>query len=264
MKPVMALVAVACAAVGVSCAQQPARERNDEPPLAVASIPSPPSPPVAVVPRAPLSAIGRINRRRGGFCSGVLIAPDRVLTTAHCLWDVELGRWTAVADLHFQAGYHLGNDLAHRRGAAIEFPAGIEMTKRGLPRLAVDDWAILTLDHPIAIESTIRPVELARLEGPLQPHNLGVLLRAGYGPRQPHALASARCKAVTPFNPSVLLHDCGATFAEAGFPILIETPEGWRALGLQMVSLNTAEVQDRLGMALLVNVLAGQRRTVRR
>jgi hypothetical protein len=158
----------------------------------------------------------------------------------------------------------IGHDLAHRRGAAIEFPAGIEMTKRGLPRRAVDDWAILTLDHPIAIESTIRPVEPARLEGPLPPHGLGGLLRAGYGPRQPHALASARCGAVIPFNPSVLLHDCGATFAETGFPILIETSEGWRVLGLQMVSLNTAEVQDGLGMVLLVNVLAGQRQTVRR
>jgi protease YdgD len=257
-----ALRAVVCIVVCVSCAQQPARERNAGPPLDVAALPPPAPPPVVAPPRAPLNAIGRINRQRGGFCSGILIAPDKVLATAHCLWDARLGRWTAPADLHFQAGYHLGSDLAHRTGTAIEHPAGIEMTERGLPRRAVDDWAILILDRPIGVESAVRPVELAHLESPLRIRDLGVLLRAGYGPRQPHALASARCKAVTKFSASVLLHDCGATFAEAGFPILVETSGGWRVLGLQVISANTTEATNGLGMALLVKVLTGPRRMV--
>lgn len=257
------LMAVVCVAVCVSCAQQPAREGSAGRPLDVAALPPLAPPPVVAPPRAPFNAVGRINRQRGGFCSGILIAPDKVLTTAHCLWDARLGRWTAPSDLHFQAGYHLGTDLAHRTGAAIEYPAGIAMSEQGIPRRVADDWAIVILDRPIGVESAVRPVELAPLDGLLRTRDLGVLLRAGYGPRQPHALASARCKAVTKFSASVLLHDCGATFEEAGFPILIETSGGWRVLGLQVISANTTEGANGLGMALMVNVLAGPRRLVR-
>ena len=128
MRHISALVVAASAALFVSCAQAPAPEKRDEPGPTVA--PAPPPPPPAAKPRPiePLGAIGRVNRQGGGFCSGTLIAPDKVLTTARCLWDVRLRRWTATADLHFLAGYHLGKFLAHRKAKAIELPANIQMT----------------------------------------------------------------------------------------------------------------------------------------
>lgn len=43
----------------------------------------------------PWSAIGRINRESGGFCTGVLIATNKALTAAHC--PVEFTRWSLVA-----------------------------------------------------------------------------------------------------------------------------------------------------------------------
>lgn len=247
----------------ISCAERTVPEKREEAGPAVAALPVPPPPPVARPrPAKPLSAIGRVNRQGGGFCSGILIASEKVLTTARCLWDVRLRRWIAIGDLHFVAGYHLGNYLAHRRVKAIALPNGITMTAPGIPRKITDNWAILTLDRPIGPVTMVRPIPLARLNGRPRANELGQLLRAGYGRRRPHAIESVRCKAVTVLSPRVLLHDCGAALADAGFPILIRTPEGLRVLGLQMISIEKARGGKGLGRALLVTAMDGPRRKV--
>ncbi len=207
-------------------------------------------------PRPPWSAIGRVNRRPGGFCSGTLIAPDRVLTTANCLWNENMGQWLAARDLHFLAGYHLGAYIEYRRVAAMEFSESVEINRHGYPKRPSNDWAVLTLDRPIAANGKIRPIAKIKLKRRPRPARLGSLVRAGFSPFRPHVLTTQRCRAVAFFNRSALMHSCSAVNADSGFPIFVRTSDGWRVLGLQMTTHRRHAKSNSIGMALLVTAMS--------
>lgn len=248
----------------VSCTEQLTSLQSTPVNSKISSLPAPAPkvrPPSPII-GSPWNAIGRINRQHGGYCSGTLIAPKRVLTTAHCLWDAQLGHWTPPEDLHFLAGFDRGKYLAHRKAVDIELPSHIRMSAQGAPAKAIDDWAILTLDRPIESTTGVRPIKIMQIHGRINPSSVGPLVRIGYGPLRPYALQSERCQPVILINPLVLLHSCNATFAETGFPILVHTGHGWRVLGLEMLSLKKTKLPKGLGMALLVTALAVPHRTV--
>jgi protease YdgD len=202
----------------------------------------------------PWGAIGRVNRRPGGFCSGTLIGADKVLTSAHCVWNKRRGQWIAGEDLHFLAGYHLGTYLVHRRVAAIRLPAKVTMNRRGHPRRPVNNWAILTLETPVATDAVL-PLLTKRRARRLTAAKLGPLVRAGYGIYRPYALSTDTCRAVGLIGKSLLMHDCDATIFEAGHPILVKTRRGWRVLGLQMTTYKRTRRENGIGMAVLVSAI---------
>ena len=73
----------------------------------------------------PWSAIGKLFNEEGGECSGVLIARDKVLTAAHCLFNYRTRRFIPADALHFLVGYRTGRYSAHVRIARYEIGAGI-------------------------------------------------------------------------------------------------------------------------------------------
>ncbi|MGC9419603.1 MAG: trypsin-like serine peptidase [Rhodovulum sp.] len=60
-------------------------------------------------------AVGRLDQAGGGFCTGVLVAPDLVLTAAHCLFD-RTGQRVDPARLTFRAGLSEGTAIAEVPG----------------------------------------------------------------------------------------------------------------------------------------------------
>jgi protease YdgD len=59
-------------------------------------------------------AVGRLDIDGKGFCTGALIAPDLVLTAAHCMFDRESGLAIDPARMQFLAGLRNGRALAYR------------------------------------------------------------------------------------------------------------------------------------------------------
>lgn len=94
-------------------------------------------------------AVGRIDINGRGFCTGALVAPDLVLTAAHCLFDRETGERFDLSQVEFLAGWRNGRASAYRwvRRAAIHpdysFDARVD------PDRVRNDIALLELHHPI-------------------------------------------------------------------------------------------------------------------
>lgn len=69
-------------------------------------------------------AVGRLDLGGRGFCTGALIAPDLVLTAAHCLYDRDSGDRIDPSEIEFKAGMRGGRALAYRSVRRALAPEG--------------------------------------------------------------------------------------------------------------------------------------------
>jgi len=105
-------------------------------------------------------AVGRLDIDGKGFCTGALIAPDLVLTAAHCLFDRDTGARVDPARIEFLAGLRNGRALAYRAvRRAMAHPAYVFDPAAGAAD-SRDDLAILELSQPIQSTQVI-PFETA-------------------------------------------------------------------------------------------------------
>lgn len=101
-------------------------------------------------------SVGKLMLGDRGFCTGVLIEPNVVLTAAHCLFDKETGARTPDDKIRFQAGWRNGRAEAYRGvRRSVAHPDYIYSGEEEVDRVAYD-VAILELDQPIMLPQ-LRP-----------------------------------------------------------------------------------------------------------
>ncbi len=200
-------------------------------------------------------AVGRIDLG-GGMCTGVLIAPDLVLTAAHCVFDRTTGRQIAPEDVTFRAGYRDGVSVAESgvlrvvpherfdpRGAdksrTIPYDAALLQLSRTIPAMTAAPFAIYTGTATTGAVSVV-----------------------SYGRGRADAPSWQRSCALLGRGQGMMAFDCDVTFGSSGAPVFMK--EGNRARILSLVSSGVVEGDARRSFGMeLGPVVADLKRQLR-
>ncbi|SPH24155.1 hypothetical protein DEA8626_03204 [Defluviimonas aquaemixtae] len=162
-------------------------------------------------------AVGRLEIGDKGYCTGVLIAPDLVLTAAHCLFDRRTGAAEDVGLIDFRAGLHDGTTIAESSVArAVTHPA-YDPGHEGDISSIRHDVALLELAAPIPA-ATAAPFAVRRLRP---------------GARAVSVVSFARGRDAAPSwqdgcevigrQQGLLAVDCDLSFGSSGAPVFDRT-----------------------------------------
>ncbi len=180
------------------------------------------------------AAVGRISygdRILPGdaICSGVLVAPDLVLTAAHCV--------RAAADapetIRFEADWSTGRPAASRRGAAVILVGGAPAP--GLAGL-LSDVALVILDTPFPPEEIPALALVAPSSAPLTLFGFDRAL-----PDLP--IRRDDCRSL-PAPDGLLALDCGVVSGNSGAPLLERHGNGWRVVAVMVAAATGGPVRS--------------------
>ena len=177
----------------------------------------------------PWSSVGKIYNSARSSCTGSVIAPDKVLTAAHCLFNRATSRFLQPDALHFLLGYKGGEYRSHARVAS--YVLGTNYKPDEATKSILADWAILVLTEPLS-KSTM-PFTLAE-----SPSVAGErIMVGGFSQRYPFKMTADTDCAVRGVLPTgLIVHDCAVMHGVSGAPLLVGTGQDVKVAGVHVAT----------------------------
>ncbi len=197
---------------------------------------------------AKFTAIGRLGR--AGFkdkqgCTATLIAPDLVLTAAHCVSDK--GRSGRI----FVAGWSRGDYIASRPAVIERRHPEYAANGQGTP---ANDVALVVLESPI---EDVTPIPLGEAHAATLYGTKVALI--GYHRKTPHVLSGGFSCNVGRFAKGLLHLGCPVISGNSGSPVLRWKQEGgWQVVGVVSSQIGAGAIAVELPEWIKLEVAAHQ------
>lgn len=158
-------------------------------------------------------AVGRLDIAGKGFCTATLIAPSRVLTAAHCLYDSTSGARIDPARMQFLVGMRNGRATAYRGVRRTVAHPDYVYRDSGWSENSAHDLAVLELDQPVRLPQ-VPPLPVAALEG--RESEVGVV---SYAQDRAEAPSLQQVCTILGAQSGVLVLSCDVDHGSSGAPV---------------------------------------------